>query len=319
MNLIKFKDSIHPTDDLFNTYLKGKYAYWIQMRYVVPFECLDTKDYVLVEQNPNLLFDKNSNILVWDMLDPKSTGLEAWINESDTEVANSIVVFERSNSFATDSDITTSEVKKFRTWLATCLLELDQDGDGNQLNSFFDENFTHVLQYYANGMYDDVVKWLNEFGREEYQITNRVGKSTCSCGSSSTNLSSLYNSEFANCDSLVIYRKNIYQAMVDKFGDYSFWEDIPYEFIAEIKQYVDNILNLGLLLETSTFASDYEDCICSSGSCSQNECSVNKNVLTNFSIALGYIVGGETNGNKNFIGDAFNDWAIILYEQMEWS
>ena len=58
MNIIKFKDQIRPLDDLFNTYLKGKYAYWIQMRYVVPFEYISQAEYIKYESDQTEIKDQ---------------------------------------------------------------------------------------------------------------------------------------------------------------------------------------------------------------------------------------------------------------------
>ena len=54
MNIVKLKDILMPSDyrisELFNTKLKGKYAYWVKMRYIFPLDSLDYKTYINYEQ-----------------------------------------------------------------------------------------------------------------------------------------------------------------------------------------------------------------------------------------------------------------------------
>ena len=106
-------------------------------------------------------------------------------------------------------DITVDEVKKFRTWLAKTILTFDVGSKGIQRNELFTQEQTYVLQYYANNMYDDVVKKLSGFNN---QVSQQI--KTSSCGCSSVDLNSLYSIE--SCDMLGTYRKNLYNEM-DKY------------------------------------------------------------------------------------------------------
>lgn len=312
MNTIKFKDSIHPTDENFNSYLKGKYAYWIQMRYVVPFECLSTADYIKAESSPSSVLTQD-RVIYWDIISDSEYNIMSYIDYDATESCNSIAKYVSANEYTTDSDITLEEVKVFRTWLASTLLTLDTDDSGNQLCSMFSEELTHVLEYYAGGMYDDVVKWLIVFGTTEYSLSTSTTTGCGCCGTA--DLSSLYNTSLTNCDAQAIYQKNIYNAMVSYFGDLDFWTQFDTDFLTDFKQYVDNILSLGLSLSVSEYSSLYTDCGCSSNS---NETTL-RQILVDLSVALEYLIDGDTSGHKNFCSDAFYNWAVSLYESMIWS
>lgn len=316
MNIIKFKDQIRPGDALFNKFLKGKYAYWIQMRYIVPFEFIDSAQYVKFEGDINALIGwrergcPEPEVRYWD-LQGKNSNLEAWVDVDGTESANNIMPFSRHNCFAADEDITLDEVKKFRSWLADALLEFDRTEGGEQKCSFYTEDFTDVLLYYKNGMYNKTVKALSqipaEFGISKASVNN------CGCGAGS-DISNLYKGAGTLCDPLYIYRKYIYTEMCHKFADMSFWVDFPSVFILEFKQYIDNIIRLNLPLTKSPYTSVFMDCSCQSNP----EQGLNMEILTRLSKALGHIADGEITGNKNYITKALQDWSADLYEQMEW-
>ena len=54
MNIVKLRDIVMPDEfrlaRFFNKNLKGKYAYWVQMRYIFPLESLDYRTYIAYEQ-----------------------------------------------------------------------------------------------------------------------------------------------------------------------------------------------------------------------------------------------------------------------------
>lgn len=331
MNLIKFKDSVRTNDSYFNTFLKGKYAYWVHMRYVVPFEVITPTEYIACEQNlENLKPFAGKYIDIF-----KDKTLTAWVDELETENVNDVQQYQRSNKYTTDPEITIDEVKKFRSWLATQLLLLDQTVSGRQKYSFYDEPFTHVLEYYAHGMYDDTIKWLNQYAGLSLDINNN--KMACGCvptvneltlnaagsvgvtggvtvgvgcgcaGTSATDLT------FGMCDCVNLYRRGIKAKMVEYFGDMNFWMQMPTSFLAEFKAYVDNIIRLNLPFANATYT-NYEDCLCgkTSGQLAAME------ILGRLVRALELIITNDTVGNRNYISDAFLDWARDLYELMEW-
>ena len=108
MNIIKLKDQIRPGDDLFNTYLKGKYAYWIQMRYIVPFDFISTGQYVDMESDITKLTGwkerglKCPDPYYWDL---RVSNIEAWVDSEGTEEANNLNKFLIHNKFTADSTV----------------------------------------------------------------------------------------------------------------------------------------------------------------------------------------------------------------------
>ena len=218
--------------------------------------------------------------------------------------------FKQHNNFSTDEDMTTDQVKRFRTWLAKTLLELDCKDDGTPKYSFYDEDTTEMLHYYARGMYNDVIKSLDKIPAE-YVVSDlkstRFGCDTCS------DLSSPYKAGGEKCNPVESYRKYLYKKMTKVFSDTDFWLDIPTNIIALFKQYIDNIIRLNLPLEKSPYVSQFSDC-----SCLDSGQMAKRDILNRLSKALFFIIMDSAHGNKNFIKDAFMDWAIDLYENMEW-
>lgn len=314
MNVIKLKDQLRPGDDLFNTYLKGRYAYWIQMRYIVPFDFISKGQYVEMENDITKLIDwrerglKHPDPYFWDL---QSGNIEAWVDAEETEEANSLNKFLIHNHYTSDSDITLEQIKKFRTWLATSLLRFDQTSDGSQKQMLYNEDVTEMLKYYAGGMYDHCVKALTKLG---HSISiNRLTMNECGCAAGG-NLAGLYNETLTNCDPLYTYKKYMYELMVSTFSSIDFWAQFPEAFMKEFKQYIDNIIQLNLPLKGSAWISTFIDCTCHMNS----DQMVFMEILQRLSKAIEYIRLDDVTGNLNFISKAFRDWSTELYEVMEW-
>lgn len=320
MNIIKLKDIIMPSDlpqsELFNTHLKGKYAYWIQMRYIVSFDHMRHEGYVACEEDLTKLLQREDGS--WPKpygapcIDAYEDYMMEYIDSIETDRINSTIDFRMKNKYVTDEDITVDELKMFRTWLAQELLKMDQTEVGEQKNSYFTEQETHILKYYANEMYDDVVKMLLIFGTTQASL-DTITQSGCSCHHSS-NLSSLYNQTLNFCEPVSIYRKNIYQKMVEMFSELEFWKQWSPEFIGVFKKYIDNIINLNLPLTQSEWTNEFVDCSCQN-STGQNHAI---DILKRLSKSLEYIRTMDTNSHKNFINDTLYDWSSSLYETMRW-
>lgn len=329
MNIIKLKDIVMPDSEpqaaFFNRFLKGKYAYWVHMRYVVPIGLtlvdgqlvgMKHEGYVACENDIKELLQKEDGTY------PQPYGTECidvyniinYVDVVETDRANNIMEFVLKNSFAPDADITTDELKRFRTWLAETLLSMDQNDKGMQMNLIFDDSQAHVLNYYKNGMYDSVIKILTEFGQSELNYTDNITLSTCGCNHTSSNLSSLYNSSVTLCDPISIYKKNLYDKMVQMFSSIDFWTQWSPEFIFEFKKYIDNIIKLNLPFSQSLLVEKFMDCDCIDKS-SQEE---SMEILKRLSVALNYIYIGEVSGHKNYVTSALTDWSSMLYEIMEW-
>lgn len=306
MNIVKLKDIIKPNDEFFNTYLKGKYAWWVHMRYIIPFEKMGIQGYIACEENICDLFKPPFGT---EFRDTYEQEMWPYIDQTGTDIANSISLYKMKNKYSPDADITADEVKKFRTWLASELLKFDQDNKGKQMYSLYTTKVTHMLEYYTNNMFDEAIKRLSEFGNSVF-ISN-INTKPCGCGSS--DLSSLYNINNSICDPIAIYRRDVYNVMVDTFSDIELWTKLPKEFIIEFKKYIDNIINMNLVLGISDYVNSFADCTCNGYDNSNNI-----NILKKLSTSLSYIIDDKTAGHKNFIGDSFNEWAAKLYELMQW-
>lgn len=312
MNIIKLKDVIMTENNsisgIFNTFLKGRYAYWIQMRYIVPFEFMKHEGYVACEEDITKLLQRVDGSY------PRPYGcpyidmysedrcIMKYIDLEKTDEINDISRFKLENDNVPDGDITVAMLKNFRTWLAKTILDLS-----TALNTQLDEPTTHMLTYYANNMYDDVLKYLTMFsGNSEVSVV----ESKCGCCSGESLVS--LNLSSAMCDAPSIYRKNIYNKMVEVFSNVSFWTKYPTDFIVKFKQYIDNIIKVGLVINTNAVSDAYKDC-----TCNNNESSY-LNVLNRLSITLGYIIDDSIQGHKNYIYDSLYDWSSTLYEFMQW-
>ena len=328
MNIIKLKDIIMPESDpnsyLFNKYLKGKYAYWVQMRYIVPMGLyMDEKynimigmkheGYVACEENIDKLLITNGHI-------PKPYGSPCldvyqymnYVDSKETDRVNNTKEFRMKNNYTSDSDITIEDIKVFRTWLADELLSMDKYENGGQRYDLLNEKQTHIIQYYSNNMYDNTIKILSEFGAQTDYSKGFI-TTDCGCSHQTNNLSSLYNDSLNICDPVSIYKHNIYLGMIEMFSNIEFWTQWDPEFVLVVKKYIDNIIKLNLPLSKSSYNSDFNDCVC--GSSDDNELN---NILVRLSQSMGYIGNNDIKGHKNYISDALRDWSTHLYEHMYW-
>lgn len=298
-----------PQAEYFNNHLKGKYAYWLHMRYIVSFDHMGHGRYVDYEEDINRLFQSNIPYLDINEL----SFIDVYVDIRETDRVNSVIELRLKNNYSPDQDITIEELKLFRTWLATELLSLDQSEKGEQKYHYFTEQETHVLKYYSNNMYDYTIKILSEFGSNNVIISN-ISFNNCGC-SHSSDLSSLYNDSINICDPIHIYKKNIYEKMVQMFSDLNFWIQWPREFILTFKKYIDNIIKTNLPLQQSNLSNDFTDCGC----LVNNDGQLNAiSILRRLSTSLDYIQSNNSNGHKNYINDALRDWSSMLYENMQW-
>lgn len=296
--------------EMFNKYLKGKYAYWIQMRYIVSFELMGHEGYVACEEDITKLLKKADGTYpipygcpYIDMYD-QSCNIIKYIDIEATEKANNNAKFHIENENSSDNDPDINELKNFRTWLATAMLERNIDG-------ILDEMTVHMLEYYKGGMYNEVVKYLTLFNNypELSQLT-----SSCSC-CEGTSLNSLYNTSINQCNPLTIYKKNIFNKMVEVFSSIDFWMLWSEDFLIKFKTYIDKIIKYNFKINTnnSIDISIYKDCTCNNTN--QNN---NNEILRRLSESLNYMINSETNAHKNYIKDSLYSWSSLLYEYMQW-
>ena len=319
MNIIKLKDIIKPGDNLFNNHLKGKYAYWIQMRYIVSFDHMDYGGYIACEMDINKLLKKEDGTYpvpygcpYIDTYMGEDCDIYPYIDETETDRINSIADLIIKNNFSPDADITVDELKKFRTWLATQLLLFDQNNFGQQLYVRYDKDTTMMLEYYKQGMIDNTIEVLTDMSM--YKSVNNTTTDCCCCGADT--MSNIFNIDSSTCDPILVYRKYIYNKMVVTFSDIEFWSQFPVEFIMDFKKYIDNILKMQFKLYKGTTCIDVEDC----GGLSKNS-SVQTQyeyILKKLSESLSYIINNDIPGHKNYISTALSEWSSLLYENMEW-
>jgi hypothetical protein len=355
MNIIKLQDIILDETwglnkeeiDLFNKHLKGKYAYWIHMRYIVSFDHMRHEGYLACEEDINKLLKRENgtypkpygapSIDIYDWMDrnnPDGSHLHIepykYVDMVETDRINNTIDYRLKNSFVPEQT-TIEDLKKFRTWLAVQLLKHDQTDfdiygpekfDENDLQapptpiqkmSIFSAKETHILEYYANNMTDQTILNLMDFAKPSIGINN-ITTNSCGC-SYGADLSNLYNTQLTACDPISIYRKGIYNGMVEMFSKIDFWtrfESGSYDFIDSMKQYIDDIIKCNLPLSKPT--NSFEDCPCSP----KSEHERLQDILKRLSISLGYITSNQVLGHKNYITDALTDWAKELYEIMYW-
>ena len=320
MNIVKLKDTLMPATsymaEFFNNKLKGKYAYWVQMRYIFPLDSLDYKTYIKYEQLDAVHFlgpDMLPHIDLYSEDCCMMDFAQLYIDINATEEANNIYEYSLTNSYVADADIDISMLKSFRKWLATELLTFNTNIDGGYIGKYTD-NQVHMLEYYKNNMYNEVVKQLDIFGSSTLSV-NSASKSSCGCCNS--NISSLYNlSDVTVCDALSIYRKNVHDLMVSTFEDVEFWKQFNTDFISVFKRYIDNMLKTKMVIVTNTDNATipYTDCNCNY----ETNTNTNEGILRRLSFALEYIINKDFTGHMNYIHDALYDWAEYLYDNMYW-
>ncbi len=319
MNIIKLKDTLMPDkynmSEMYNKHLKGKYAYWIQMRYIVPFDFMRHEGYVACEEDITKLlmkadgtYPKPYGCPYIDMYD-EDRCIIRFIDLAETDRANNISEFRTANTQVTDHDLTIAELKLFRRILATLLLDYNNIYI-NESGSVIDNTEKSVLDYYANDMVDEVIKGLLIFSNQ--QVITIPTSSTCGCSSMAT-LSSL-NVSLDVCDPISIYRKSVYNKMVTMFSDVDFWKRWPKELLITMKKYIDNILRVGLVINNSTTdPSIYKDCTCNGSDSNSNQ-----NILEKLSKSLDYMIEGQEKNHYNYIKDSLYNWSSLLYEFMQW-
>jgi len=255
----------------------------------------------IYEENPDYLAD-------FDSIPVELLNTRRYINFDATENVNSVTRFIESNKFHPDEEITVGELQNFRWWLAHELLELNAETEKRY-------DVLEMLRYYDQNMYDDTIRHLTTFTpKTSVDVLTAANRSTCGCqGVTGINILS---AGLTTCDPIYIYRKAIYEKMVDTFSDVSFWTNQTIEFLEEFKRYIDGIIKMNFPLYTVDYISDLYDCGCLSDANASQERLMG--YLKNLSKSLGYIIDEDMSSHKNFIGDSFNKWAAYLYEKMSW-
>lgn len=315
MNIVKLKDVLMPEEfkmsEFFNSELKGKYAFWVQMRYIFPLDSLCYQKYIKYEQMDPMDFLKETTLPHIDLYSEEYCMIDfvnMFIDLCETEEINNIYEFKASNEYVTDSDIDISAIRVFRTWLASELLKLNTGLYGEYLGKYSME-VVHMLEYYKNGMYNDVIKYLEIFGG----INTSFSNVTSSCGCCNSNSSILSLVTISTCDAKQIYIDNLHKLMVATFEEPSFWMSVNRDFVKIFKKYIDNIIKAGMVVNIPKLTDKYIEC-----NCNNTENTSNNTMLSKLSIALGYIIDEDVAGHINYIHDALYNWAEYLYDYMIW-
>lgn len=307
MNIIKFRDIILDESnntyslsedkvELFNNKLRGRYAYAVNFVHIIPLEDITQKQYYEISVDESKL----DGITYIELIDVKD-----FIDIEETEKSNSVVNFIEANKFTLDDDITLDEIKRFRTWLAETLLSILVEPE---------EQTKEMLEYYANEMYDDTIKHLTHFAQYENAPTV-INFSSCNCATNK-NVVTQNQGALYSCDPIAVYRKGVYDKMVDVFSSIDFWKNLSTDFLTEFKKYIDGIIKLNLPLYTSPYVSDLFDCSCLSD---HNSLQIKMlGYLQSLSTALGYLKEGDLYSHKNMISDSLLKWSSHLYEKMRW-
>lgn len=322
MNIVKLKDILMPKEfkmaEFFNKHLKGKYAYWIQMRYIFPLDSLDYSSYIKYEQMDSFEYVSEEIPQHIDLYSEEYCMIDfvnCFIDLCTTEEINNICSYRASNAYATDTDIDINSLRSFRTWLATELIKLNTGIYDDHLGKYTSEQI-HMLEYYKNNMHNDVIKYLSVFGNYSPSVSFINSNTSCGCCNSNIN-SNLDISDINTCDVVSIYRKNIHKMMVETFSQPEFWMSLNRDFIKLFKKYIDNIIRTGLSVANVLYTNTdiISECSCYNVN---DKYSNSNNILNKLSISLGYIIDEKTSGHINFIHDSFYAWAEYLYEKMIW-
>lgn len=320
MNIIKLKDILMKDEnpklvEFYNKHLKGKYAWWIQMRYIVPFEFMGHEGYVACEEDITKLLLKDDNTF------PKPYGcpyidmysedrcIINYIDHKVTDEINNPIKYKLSNQQTPDEDLTIEMIKQFRSWLAQALL--DNIKINEMLGGFSIDDFsTHTILYYANDMYNDCVKYLSAINEATYK--NMAVDSHCSCCESMSNI--YKTNSISTCNALDIYKDGIRQKMISIISNVDMWIKLPKQFLQKFKQYLENIVRLDLKINNKQISkSVYLNCICNDNL----DTDTNKVIIQSMIKSLDYIIKDSYNGHYNYIKDSFVKWANI-YEYMRW-
>ena len=305
MNIVKFKDIILNGDnspelaqeerDLFNTKLKGKYAYCVNWIYVIALEDITYQEYIDMSTGDNLMVEHLDLELVKNHVDI-----------SATQEANMVEKYLLANEFTPDSNITIDELKLFRTKLADMLYK----SLGYSLDSITKE----MLNYYREEMFDNTIEHLSYFANDtEHDLISTTTTSTCGCQNHTQMLNNQYT--LSSCNPIYIYRKGVYEKMVSVFSDIDFWLKLNKDFLNEIKRYIDGIIKCNLPLYTSQFSTELHDCGCLTQNSAQEE---RIQILKDLSVCFDFLATDNYTSKKNHISLTLNKWASLLYERMRW-
>ena len=280
--------------------------------------------------------------------------MNSYIDLTKTDEANNVDFYKSYNTHVIESDVVQEDVERFRTWLDQLLIDvnyeyyklvnsvyvlfnptLDEKHSAvlvdelpdpttenpplivklNNLNVIdWTDDQKHVLDYYANNMYDDVLKWTLIYGKREITTTlttNTLKNCGCSGGS---DISSLYNSVLHVCNPESIYRAGLKQGMVEILTDIDIWNKVPATLKDTIIKYLSAIIQLGLNCDKDP-SSDIYNCECLNNTSAD---SLFTQSIKQLIQAFEYLRDEDITNHKNYIYNTLSVWANDYYEKMQW-
>ena len=156
------------------------------------------------ETSPGVIKIDRSTIKYVNLSEDEYSWMKSYIDDTETANINSVDSLIQYNNYVPSASTPKDELRRFRTWLATTLLDLNytfyswnsetsvyekissptltirlsaieetevptgKSGDYIKIKDLsvvdWSDQAKHILYYYSNGMYDDTLKWVNEFG-----------------------------------------------------------------------------------------------------------------------------------------------------------
>ena len=275
--IIKFKDRIHPSDEAFNLLLKGRYAYWVRLQYVIPLSDLSLDQYVKAEREGIDLKNGCSEYAnVWN-----SDELTDYIDYPETEKINATRVYEKYNEKQGNMAPHLSQERIKNAYLF--FLDLIYQGlKDSSRDGKVDSLVERSINFFKNKGKDEVLSIL-------YQIQllpdlpsspNQISSSSCGCNQ----IPDLtIPGSFKTYNLPGVYAEGLKNILLSTIQNPDFWiMSLEEQDILEAKEYVDSILRLDLDFPGTNFKKDARD----------------------FSLTLEYISEQNLVGHKNFIRDS---------------
>lgn len=330
MNIVKFKDIMKEGDEIFNSLFRGKYCYCVHWRWCITLEENTPENYIEISKQEDPIPPIPEGVTYITLADYTD-----YIDMAATNKVNKVDSYLLSNSYI-PSDYTLDQIKKFRTFVATALLVAEAEWD-EEYDVTLTDKIEKMLQYYKNGMFDDIVKALMAFANST--SLNISGTYTdCGCGNTTTanSITKIANTAagiytntaggcgcssansallLANaCDCVSLYRNNIRAFMIDVFSDWKFWDLVSDTVVPDMINMLKAILDAGLPFNTLNTDVVFGDCSCMN----QGSDDTGRLIVSNLIKALTYIKDEDVVAHKNFIKNSLYAWASKLYEYMEW-
>lgn len=328
MNIIKFKDILATTDDnpdaekvtLFNVYFRGKYCWWTHCTQVRLFDEYTLEEIIDIERTGTDAKEDNTHII------EDSAVWTNYIDWTATEYSNNIARWSDANKRIIDNNITLDDLRAYRTRVAQWLLgvAIDEDFDTDttaEKNAVLLEyagsdycKLKEMLNYYKNEMYNTTIGSLLTFTGPVTYTQNTPINSGCGCSASPLSIDTATTITASN--PIAIYRRNVYNYMIQVFSDVNFWKLFKDDGVLQnLKEYTQGVIDVNLPLTPAPATLEYADC-----SSLLTDTNVQlTTILSNLVLAINYIQEDEDIEYRNFIYQSFFMWASKLYEYMRWN